>query len=341
MLDGALAERARVAVGELAEAIAAADVPPHDAGAAALWWAYAGDRYGSAAKREAAVDYLCEVIDEVDGIALHGGVVGLAWALAHVADDSAEELLAQFDELVVAQIDSIREFDLIGGLAGHALYFLERPDGELHGVALRRIVSRLDELRDGPLWRDREGRIDLGLAHGAPGVVAALARIAARMKPIRPEKRLETELLAEVGVHIRRHALPDGEMPSFAGGTRARTAWCYGDPGLSVAFAGALPDVGRAYAMRAANREPEDTGVKDAAFCHGAFGLAHVLQRWWHATGDAAFAGAARRWIERGLAMPRPTGTTLLEGAPGAALALVAALGGDEPGWGRMLACDL
>src|SRR5207248_56732 len=78
---------------------------------------------------------------------------------------------------VVAQLDSVREYDLIGGLAGVALYFLERPRAELRGLALGRIVSRLDELRDGPLWRDHESRIDPGLAHGAPGVLAALARI--------------------------------------------------------------------------------------------------------------------------------------------------------------------
>src|SRR5512142_1155252 len=110
VLDGALADRARVAVGELAETIAGADVIARDAGAVALFWAYAGDRYGSAARREAAVDTLCEALDEAEGFALFGGVVGLAWALAHVADESADELLGQFDELVVAQLDSVREW---------------------------------------------------------------------------------------------------------------------------------------------------------------------------------------------------------------------------------------
>lgn len=323
MADGALAERVRGVVGELAETIAAADVTPRDAGSVALWWAYAGDRYGSDARREQAVDRLCEALDEVDGMALHGGVVGLAWALAHIADDSAEELLGQFDELVVASLADVREFDLIAGLAGVGLYFLERPASDLRELALARIA---EALADQP-WRAGDEPVNCGLSHGVPGVIALLSRI-------------DHPLAGELARWTLAQRLPGGNMPSFAGGTAARTAWCYGDPGVALALARTTPDDARALALLAAARDPEHTGAKDAALCHGAFGLAHVFARWHQATNEPAFAAAARAWLERGLDMPRPTGTSLLEGAPGVALALVAQVGGDEPMWDRILACD-
>jgi len=354
---GALEARVRAVLGEYAEVIAAADVPARDAGAVALWWAYAGDRYGSDARREQAVDRLCESINEVEGLALHGGVVGLAWALAHVVDESADELLGELDELVVAAIDQTREYDLIEGLAGTALYFLERPRSALRDLALNRIVARLDELRDGPsarpvtnnvrnevrkgtadLWRDREGRIDLGVAHGAPGVLAVLTRINGALGARgHVTSNSIAQLTAEIAAAIRAYALPDGQFPSFAGGDAgkpARTAWCYGDPGLSCAFARCEPLAAEEYASRAAKRDATQTGVKDAGLCHGAFGLAHIFQRW-------GLDDAARAWLERGLDMPKPTGTSLLEGAPGAGLALIAAVSNEDPGWGRIMAFDL
>jgi hypothetical protein len=81
--------------------------------------------------------------------------------------------------------------------------------------------------------------------------------------------------------------------------------------------------------------------VRDAALCHGASGLAHVYARWFHATGERVFRDAARIWIARALAMPRPIEPCLLEGAVGLGLALLAALGGEVPRWDRLMLCDL
>jgi len=79
----------------------------------------------------------------------------------------------------------------------------------------------------------------------------------------------------------------------------------------------------------------------------------------WEASRDPAFRVASRAWFAHGLALRRPgegvggfvsfaprdsswvASRTLLEGAAGIALAFVAGLGGDEPGWDRLLACDI
>jgi lantibiotic modifying enzyme len=104
--------------------------------------------------------------------------------------------------------------------------------------------------------------------------------------------------------------------------------------------------------LEAADRPLDRTGVTDAGLCHGAAGLAHLFNRLHQLTGVAAFAAAARTWIERTLdavtaalsdeepasTAPRVAwnGSGVLEGASGIALALLAASTGDEPLWDRM-----
>jgi lantibiotic modifying enzyme len=109
----------------------------------------------------------------------------------------------------------------------------------------------------------------------------------------------------------------------------------------------------------AAAGPPEEAGVVDAGFCHGATGLGHVFNRLYQATGDATLRRAARFWFERSLAMRQPgrgvggfqaltardDGTKywddedrgILTGAAGIGLALLAAATPIEPEWDRML----
>lgn len=103
--------------------------------------------------------------------------------------------------------------------------------------------------------------------------------------------------------------------------------------------------------------------VHDAAFCHGAAGLAHLCNRFYQATRDEAFREAAHSWFETLLGMrrpgegvggfssymPRDGGDSyewlplpgLVEGAVGIGLTLLAAIEPIEPSWDRMLLCDI
>lgn len=154
-------------------------------------------------------------------------------------------------------------------------------------------------------------------------------------------------------------ALPAFVAPGSAAGP-ARSAWCYGSPGVAVALALAALDAQRPdwwdlairFGLEAANRPLEHTGVTGAGLCHGAAGVAHMFNRLHQLTGVAEFAAAARAWIERTLGtvttalsreMPAPSAATvpwngsgLLEGASGVALALLAASTAEEPLWDRM-----
>jgi hypothetical protein len=179
-------------------------------------------------------------------------------------------------------------------------------------------------------------------------------------------------LLTEAVGWLLAQRLPDGErscFPTFVAAGHspepARTAWCYGDPGIAAVLLIAAQATGSAewqataldLARTAAGREAAEARVRDAGLCHGAAGLAHLFNRMHQATGDAALGEAARDWFhraldmrdpERGVAgfpalMPGPGSPQwvadpgLLMGSTGVGLALLAAIGTVEPAWDRVL----
>jgi hypothetical protein len=218
------------------------------------------------------------------------------------------------------------------------------------------------------------------MAHGVPGAAAMLGAVAALPEPELAQAAARARELCEGAIRwMRAQRLPPdprgcfpgiiGREPRAAG--LARTAWCYGEPGIAAALwsaaihTGSDPAEWRELALDAARRPAELCHVSDPNLCHGAAGLAHLWNRLYQASGDPGFRDAARGWFERTLAMRRPgegiggftarrsrvpgvddtqidqAAPEFLDGALGVGLALLAGLGGDEPGWDRLLLCDL
>ena len=282
--------------------------------------------------------------------ALHGGLAGVGWVVAHVAD--AEEVCASIDARLLADLDRVEHFDVIGGFAGIGIYALERG-GDLAARVLAALESRATRTEHGITWvtparPERDTHVDAGVAHGTPGVIAVLARYAVEGHE-RARSMLDAavpELLALAppragGRYAAWYLGGRGE------GDRARLAWCYGDLGVSLALLSAAIARGRddwrreaialAHACAARDEELGEPGI-----CHGVFGVAHLFARLHHATGDARFAEAARRGLERGLARLAPSvDLTLLTGAAGIVLVLHAAISDVEPSWDRLLVVDV
>jgi hypothetical protein len=206
--------------------------------------------------------------------------------------------------------------------------------------------------------------IDLGVAHGIPGVIGMLARfVEADVEVGRSRRLLEAAvawLLGAVPAGRPRFGtswpLDNGEVPT-------RIGWCYGDAGV----AGVLLRAGRALDLA----EVEATalgmlrdlaslrshrGAPDASFCHGAAGLAHLYNVAFQLTGDGELRRQAVRWLREILRMRRadtgiagyrslsldggaPRWTddpTLLSGVVGTALVLLAGIEEREPAWQRL-----
>jgi len=346
LLAGTLKDDALDLAGALARALPAAAATDHRnpslaSGSAGL--AVCVGHLARTCSDQAAETALTHLEDAVDVLAtepltasLYSGFTGIAWAVEQVdrllgteGDDGDRN--GAIDEALAGLLPRYPRdapYDLINGLTGLGVYALARwprPGAAscLLGVT-GQLARRAREDGDGIYWwtpsswrgprgeQYRPAGVDLGVAHGIAGVIPFLARVH-RLGLAQPVvRRLLDGSVAWLLAH-----LVEGEsgptVPYFvADGIEpgpARSAWCYGDPGVAVALLLAAHDVGEpdwataatGLALRAAARPAGQAGVTDAGLCHGSAGLAHLFNRLYQLTAEQALADAARFWIERTL----------------------------------------
>jgi hypothetical protein len=307
---------------------------------------------------------------------------------ARLRDQTAPVVAAAVRHTATVELDRVAgghggttfaAYDLLKGLSGAIRLLLacgSEPAVVDHAArALVAIASPMANVPDlpgwyvGHSWDDPDdkhgGHLNLGMAHGAPGILAALA-IAYRQGvrvPGLPEaiERIVTWLLAQsVDLTWPRVIAVDGRVLVPSG----RPGWCYGVPGLARALqlAGLALDVPawRALAVRALAAtldQPWDGfGLTNAGLCHGWGGLLQITLRMTWDSGDERLADAAgklaARVVERfdsgspfgfryrsGGEVLAPDRPGFLWGAAGVALAVQAHLAGRPPdtGWDAAL----
>jgi lantibiotic modifying enzyme len=308
---------------------------------------------------------------------LHTGIAGIAWTMHHHArlhgDRSLAGTCAAVDEALVELVGSWSwqgDFDLISGLVGIGVYGLSRLPDPAAAVIVEGVVRALDEgaeaRESGLAWRTPpellpahqriaapDGYHNLGVAHGVPGAIAFLAQASAAGLGDASARRLAEGavhwMLAQRLAGEAQSAFPNWVAPGVPPGP-ARSAWCYGDPGIAAALMMAADCIDRpdwretaiSLMVQAVRRPRSDTGVVDAGLCHGAGGLGHLMNRMYHATAAATFAEAARTWFAEALAMwfaddANEVDHGFLEGSAGLGLALLAAITDRDPGWDAVL----
>jgi hypothetical protein len=352
--EGAL-EAARAIATALAAPSRAASAPSAslaggDAGEA-LFFAYLAQAFPGEGHEEVAFERLDRAVaalaEESPGPSLCSGFAGVAWATVHLrrllgfeasSGDPTQEPTGEIDEAleqVLAPSAAPLPSELLYGLAGIGVYYLERDPSASARLGLERVVELLEASRvptpEGHAWTeaewlkdapddapDGEPRFNLGLSHGVPGAVGVLAQALARgVSPERTQRLLEGAvawLLAQATPAPAPVAFPYFVTPSFRPAADTRSAWCYGDPGVAAALLAAghaarRPDWRRAaleVALRAARRPMADAGVVDAGLCHGAAGLALSFARLFQTTGDERLRDVGVRWFHRTLALRRP-----------------------------------
>lgn len=343
-------------------------------------------RDGSARERASGcLDSAIEVLaSRPFSMSLYSGFTGIAWAA-----DLVDRLLPgdaddRNDDIDLALAQAVRHYppdgpyELIEGLTGLGAYALARwprpAAAEILAGVVAGLAGRARTDADGVYWWTpgaslvgprRElypaGGVDMGVAHGMAGVLPLLAR-ACSLGIAEPAVRpLLDGAVRWLTAHLTDSPAGPTTTSFIAAGTApdpARSAWCYGDPGVATALLLAARDLaepgwhqlGADLAFRAARRPPGQTGVSEAGICHGAAGLAHLFGRMYQLTGEPELAAAAVSWTERTLAMcaqstdtgsgpvaPAWNGAGLLEGAAGIALALLAGCLPAEPAWDQML----
>jgi hypothetical protein len=217
---------------------------------------------------------------------------------------------------------------------------------------------------------DEPARYDLGVAHGVPGTIAALAAAVAADA----EAALARELLEGSVAWVLSERRPEGwgagepfegaRLPfylgSWDGGARpSRLAWCYGDAFTALMLVHAADalerDDWRAAALDLASgatrRDRGSVGIGGAGLCHGTAGLALVFARLAAAGERPELSAAASDWLGDTLELRKPGGgvggfrpvtpgrqiVSFLTGATGIGLALLALSDDDPPTWDRLL----
>jgi len=328
---------------------------------------------------------------------LYSGFVGVAWVLDHlqhhelstVEQDGSEDVdpNEQVDTVLRDYLSGERwndSFDLITGLVGVGVYLADRLPRPVARDGLERAIFHLSKLarplKPGVTWwtppeqllpatREEfpEGYANLGVAHGVPAAIALVAQALGLGIRTAESSALLAASLAWLRAQKSTQESPDSYFAyNYAPGKpwrAARSAWCYGDPGISAALLCAarwakdasLEREAIQIGLHAAQRPPERSGVVDAPLCHGAAGVAHLYNRMFQGTGDQRFHDAALMGFERVLQMKREgegiggypawrpaeggwsADPSFLSGATGVALALVAAATDVEPSWDRLL----
>lgn len=365
VLGRALADESLVAAGHRAMARAVREVRPS---------AYAGLFLGNPALAAAAR-------------ALAAGSQHYRGLRAQLADLLSGETAAVLADLATAAAPA--RYDVVSGLAGRVLNALAEPPTrrdptiDAHLTALAGLFEPVERgarivvpARFSPPVISAvapDGWVDCGLAHGLPGVLAALA--IAVSAGASPAGRLGSVVRAAAdwlvasrssvpGEDWQRGVVLDrGRERDTVGLAPVRPSWCYGTPGAARALwlAGtAIDSPGhRRVAVEAITAccGPETYDRLPApTVCHGLSGLLLIVLHFHADTGQPVFARAAADLVDRILDQFDPTlllgfrdvetdGTAvdspgLLSGAAGVALALTAAARGVDQRWTRLFALD-
>ena len=212
-----------------------------------------------------------------------------------------------------------------------------------------------------------QGALNCGLAHGIPGPLALMALSHSAGADV-PGLR---DAMSRTARWLLAHRADDEwgvnwpSMVSLPGGTierdrPGRAAWCYGSPGVARALwlAGcALQDEdlksSAIEAMEAVFRRPiAARQVHSPTLCHGVAGLLQITLRFANDAKLPQFEQAATELVSQlleafnpnallGFCGVEPDGTLvdqagMLDGAPGVAMALLAAATDARPTWDRM-----
>lgn len=327
------------------------------------------------------------------------GIAAAAWALSH-SGRRYGNLLARLDSLLLPSFINTAErvratgrspfrdgHDLLNGLAGWAVYLLGRGSGPAVDSALNSVVGALvrlmtdedgaatfltepEHVRDADRADFPRGYVNCGLAHGIPGPLAALSlvRLAGRVEGCVVDEAIGwgARWLAArssrdaAGVTWPTVVRPTGDPGEYVPGYRARSAWCYGAPGVAASLwlAGcALGDnEWRRLAVTAiaavCRRPARDRGLSGPGLCHGSAGLLLILGRFATATGKPALGREAGALLTSllsdfdagsllGYREVETTGATvdnpgLLDGAAGVALALLSVAEEQSSDWTRL-----
>jgi hypothetical protein len=325
---------------------------------------------------------------------LAGGWAGIAFTSTYLSRNGQRyghwrrEITPQLERSALAMADLLArtgetwpfaDFDHISGLAGMVAGLLSASATDAVAAVTGALVIGTLRKGTGPPWptapdqiSDQSlrllfpaGLVNLGMAHGLAGVVAALA-LAVRADVAGPKGEIALGTAAEWLEHQVRCVDGLPTLPNVASLSKpgvpvvpGRTAWCYGPPGAAraLALAGSVLDrpelIQRATDLLLAGLEQPAAVARlnSPTFCHGVAGVLQIAARMAEYDGDHRVAEVIPDLCARLLDAFEPDSLlgfrdieapcvpidtpALLEGATGVALVLLSIAHEPTPDWDR------
>lgn len=260
------------------------------------------------------------------------GISGAGWSLEYLnqaqGEDYDPELCEDIDDILLksTSVENWQaEIEMLLGLGGIAIYAARRQLKADTTVLFHQILHHYENLssqisEDTLTWRQpdnsryrlnredtKQAEYNLGLAHGVPGIIAAILP-ALQI----PQLKTRTErLLRQSCDWLLQQQLNTPDQQSYFSLSTTQTrcsrlAWCYGD--LTIALT--LARVGKSLkipsyinkakeiSLHAALRNEKNGKVYDAGLCHGSAGIALIFQILYKELKLVELYSAAQRWLD-------------------------------------------
>ncbi|WDE13964.1 lanthionine synthetase C family protein [Thalassomonas haliotis] len=311
---------------------------------------------------------------------LSSGLSGQGWLLEYLnqaqGDNYDPEMCEEIDSILQESLSDTPwpgEIEMVLGLGGIAVYAARRLLKSPSGVLFETLVSHFEQaaiqITEHTLtWSQPANSVyrfnkddkaipefNLGLAHGVPGIIAALLPA---LKIPALQQRTQSLLMQScdwlMAQELDKHDFGSCFASSCNEQHISRLGWCYGD--LTIALT--LARVGRALelpsylekakeiSLHAAGRDRHKGMVNDAGLCHGSAGIALIFQLLHQQLNEPELLQTANKWLnvtlddyrEKGLkgfymysgvTKEHEQDTGFLMGYTGIGLCLLSALTGD------------
>ncbi|QYG06802.1 lanthionine synthetase LanC family protein [Janthinobacterium sp. PAMC25594] len=247
-------------------------------------------------------------------IGLWIGLTGILYSIEftrsicpELVSPEVQTFVSEMDEHLINYLDSRKNdlnFDLISGTVGIGAYALMRTDiiaaRRIYSSVERSLITSSEHVGNGRIWRSNMPRsslaftpgitrIDLGLAHGLPGVVLLMAgAVKHTLATEITQNVLQEAVVALIGYQAEQKN--GSKYPYFdpqhewAG---SRLGWCYGDLGVGFAIASAGSatsnqswiNFGKELVEQRISQPTSTFLISDNSLCHGRSGVLHILKK--------------------------------------------------------------
>ncbi len=314
------------------------------------------------------------------------GLSGIFWAVEHIQENFEVNLYNNFEELheVLKKEMNLHAgnnyFDYLHGANG-IFYYLMKHSKSLDYAVLDNHVQTLSQFaivnENQVKWEsyidpDSPRKVyNLSLSHGISSTIIFLCQFLNKFPNHQEAKKLRN---GAIDFLLNSKNPPNGDFKSLYPGTttdtnrfgNSRLGWCYGDISHALALFAAGKYTGvQNYTAEALNimdfassrKDTDLDSIRDAPFCHGTSGLAHIFNRFYQSTNNLLYKETALYWYNKTLEMDVfedgfggykmftqdrgwVNSISLLEGTAGIGLTLLAAVSKNTPLWDSALLLD-